>query len=199
MMVKVCGITNLEDATAAVEAGASALGFNFYPNSPRYIAPRAAAAIIAQLAPGVLKTGVFVNGQTESIGNVARTAGLDVVQLHGESSAPTGVRFWRAIPMTSEFDFASLDALDAEAFLVDAFAAGAWGGTGRTWDWTLAAGAKQRIILAGGLDATNVREAIRQARPWGVDACSRIESSPGKKDHAKMRAFVEAALAEGRR
>jgi phosphoribosylanthranilate isomerase len=98
--------------------------------------------------------------------------------------------------MTSEFDFASLDALDAEAFLVDAFAAGAWGGTGRTWDWTLAAGAKQRIILAGGLDATNVREAIRQARPWGVDACSRIESSPGKKDHAKMRAFVEAALAE---
>jgi phosphoribosylanthranilate isomerase len=198
MMVKVCGITNIEDATAAIEAGASALGFNFYPESPRYIHPETAAGIAARLAPGVLKAGVFVNQPAGSVKDIVRAAGLDVVQLHGASFAPAGVRFWRAVRMRPGFDFASLDALDAEAFLIDAFSGEAWGGTGRTWNWTLAAGANRRIILAGGLDAANVREAIREARPWGVDACSRIESSPGKKDHAKMRAFVEAALAEER-
>jgi phosphoribosylanthranilate isomerase len=198
MMVKVCGITNLEDATAAIDAGASALGFNFYPESPRYIDPETAAGIAARLAPGVLKTGVFVNAPAGSVKNIVLAVGLDVVQLHGASFAPSGVRFWRAVRMRPGFDFASLDALDAEAFLIDAFSGEAWGGTGHTWDWTLAAGVNQRIILAGGLDATNVREAIREARPWGVDACSRIESSPGKKDRAKMRAFVEAALAEER-
>jgi phosphoribosylanthranilate isomerase len=198
MMVKVCGITNLEDATAAIDAGASALGFNFYPESPRYIDPETAAGIAVRLAPGVLKTGVFVNAPAGSVKNIVLAVGLDVVQLHGASFAPSGVRFWRAVRMRPGFDFASLDALDAEAFLIDAFSGEAWGGTGHTWDWTLAAGVNQRIILAGGLDATNVREAIREARPWGVDACSRIESSPGKKDRAKMRAFVEAALAEER-
>jgi len=198
MMVKVCGITNLEDATAAIDAGASALGFNFYPESPRYIDPETAAGIAARLAPGVLKTGVFVNAPAGSVKNIVLAVGLDVVQLHGASFAPSGVRFWRAVRMRPGFDFTSLDALDAEAFLIDAFSGEAWGGTGHTWDWTLAAGVNQRIILAGGLDATNVREAIREARPWGVDACSRIESSPGKKDRAKMRAFVEAALAEER-
>ncbi|MCE5307442.1 MAG: phosphoribosylanthranilate isomerase [Acidobacteriales bacterium] len=198
MMVKICGITNPEDATAAVEAGASAIGFNFYPKSPRFVEPEHAAEIIAGLVPGILKVGVFVNEPAGRVESIARTAGLDVVQLHGAAFAPVGMRSWRAVPMTKDFDFASLDVLDAEAFLIDAFAGDAWGGTGRTWDWTLAAAAKQRIILAGGLDATNVREAIRKARPWGVDACSRIESSPGKKDHAKMRAFIQAAFAEER-
>jgi len=198
MMVKVCGITNPEDATAAVEAGASALGFNFYPKSPRFIEPERAAEIVAGLPPGILKVGVFVNEPAGQVESIAHTAGLGVVQLHGAAFAPGDMRSWRAVPMTTNFDFASLDALDAEGFLIDAFADGAWGGTGRTWDWTRAAGAKQRIILAGGLDATNVRDAIRKARPWGVDACSRIESSPGKKDHAKMRAFIQAAFAEER-
>jgi phosphoribosylanthranilate isomerase len=198
MMVKVCGITNIEDAMAAVDAGASALGFNFYSESPRCIDPETAAVITAHLAPGVLKVGVFVNQQAESVKDIVRAAGLDLVQLHGASFAPSGVRFWRAVRMRPGFDFASLDALDAEAFLIDAFSGETEGGTGRTWDWTLAAGVNRRLILAGGLDATNVREAIRVVRPWGVDACSRIESSPGKKDHAKMRAFVEAALAEER-
>jgi len=198
MMVKVCGITTIEDATAAVEAGASALGFNFYPKSPRYLEPDTAAGIAAQVPAGVLKVGVFVNEPSARLESVARTVGLDIVQLHGATVAPIGVRSWRAVRMTEDFDFASLDDIDADAFLIDAFAAGAWGGTGRTWDWTLAAGARQRIILAGGLDETNVRDAIQKARPWGVDACSRIESSPGKKDHRKMRAFVEAAFAEAR-
>jgi len=198
MMVKVCGITTLDDATAAIEAGASALGFNFYPKSPRYIDPERASEIVAHLAPGIMKVGVFVNEPGDSMGSAARTAGMDIVQLHGATIAPTGMRAWRALRVSEEFDFASLDALDAEAFLLDAFSSDAWGGTGRTWDWTLAAGTGQRIILAGGLDASNVGEAIRKARPWGVDACSRIESSPGKKDHAKMRAFIEAALSEER-
>jgi len=196
MMVKVCGITNIEDAAAAIDAGASALGFNFYPESPRYIDPETVAGIASRLVPGVLKVGVFVNQPAGSLKDIVRAAGLDIVQLHGASFAPSSVRFWRAVRMRPDFDFASLDPLEAEAFLIDAFSGEAWGGTGRTWDWTLAAGVNRRLILAGGLDATNVREAIRVARPWGVDACSRIESSPGKKDHAKMRAFVEAALAE---
>ncbi len=198
MMVKVCGITTLEDATAAVEAGASALGFNFYSKSPRYVEPEAAAEIAAQLAPGVLKVGVFVNEPSPRVESIVRTVNLNIAQLHGATVAPIGVRSWRAVRVTEDFQFASLDDFDADAFLIDAFSADAWGGTGRTWDWTLAAGARQRIILAGGLDETNVREAIQKARPWGVDACSRIESSPGKKDHQKMRAFVEAALAEAK-
>lgn len=198
MMVKVCGITTLDDASAALEAGATALGFNFYPKSPRYIDPERASEIVARLAPGIMKVGVFVNEPGDSVESIARTAGIDIVQLHGATIAPTGMRTWRAVRVSGDFDFASLDALDAEAFLLDAFSTDAWGGTGRTWDWTLAAGVGRRIILAGGLDASNVREAIRQARPWGVDACSRIESSPGKKDHAKMRAFIEAALSEER-
>jgi len=198
MMVKVCGLTTLDDATAAIEAGASALGFNFYSKSPRYIESERASKIVEHLPPGVLKVGVFVNEPAESVRSVACTAGLDIVQLHGATVPPTGLRFWRAVRVTEDFAFASLDELDAEAFLLDAFSNQAWGGTGRTWDWTLAAGVGQRIILAGGLDALNVREAIRKARPWGVDACSRIESSPGKKDHAKMKAFIEAALTEER-
>jgi len=198
MMVKVCGITNLEDALAAVEAGASALGFNFYSGSPRRIDPDQAAEITAHLGPGVLKVGVFVNEPAARVESVARDASLDVVQLHGVALPPAGWRVWRAVRVAPGFDFASLDALEAEAFLVDAFVENAWGGTGRSWDWTLASAVKGRIILAGGLDASNVREAIEKARPWGVDACSRIESSPGKKDHAKMKAFIQAALGEER-
>lgn len=196
MMVKICGITNRDDALAAIEGGASALGFNFYPRSPRYISPERAVELIAELPPGVWKAGVFVNEPRERVAEVASEAGLDVVQLHGTSEAPEGLRVWRAFSVDASFRPEQLRDLDAEACLLDGPFDGSWGGTGKTFDWKRAAGIARKIILAGGLDADNVRVAIETARPWGVDACSRLERAPGMKDHARMLRFLQAALAE---
>ncbi len=197
MIVKICGITNREDALAAVEAGASALGFNFYSSSPRYVTPEQAGEILGVIPAGVWKAGVFVNAPAEETAGLAARLGLDIVQLHGESPAPRGFRVWRAVPVGPGFDVNRLDDPAAEAFLLDTASAKVYGGTGRTFDWSVARDSARRVIIAGGLDEDNVREAIRQARPWGVDACSRLESSPGRKDHARMRRFVRAALSEG--
>ncbi len=195
MMVKICGITNRGDARAAVEGGACALGFNFYPLSPRYIAPQTAQAILAALPTGVLKVGVFVNESAAAVKALAGRLGLDIVQLHGESpEIPADLRVWRALPVAPGFDAASLDLLPADAFVLDAPSGSLYGGTGRSFDWSLARGARRPVILAGGLDETNVRRAIDEAGPWGVDACSRLESSPGRKDLRRMARFLEAAL-----
>jgi phosphoribosylanthranilate isomerase len=199
MIVKICGITNSDDALAAVEAGATALGFNFYPHSPRHVTPAAAARIIELLPGTIWKVGVFVDEPADSILEIARRAGLDIAQLHGSESPaalPRGVRIWKAFRVAADFLPSSMDAYAAEAFLLDAFDPSAHGGTGQAWDWSRVNTAGRKIILAGGLDAGNVREAIRAARPWGVDACSRLEAAPGRKDHARMAAFVKAALAE---
>ena len=196
MMIKICGITNRDDALAAVDGGASALGFNFYARSPRYIEPERAREIAAGIPAGVLRVGVFVNESRERVAALARLAGLDVVQLHGsETSAdyPDGFRVWRALRVEADFRIANLQRIVAEAVVLDGPAGALFGGAGHTFDWTLAAGASQRMILAGGLDAGNVQQAIAIARPWGVDACSRIEQSPGRKDHARMAAFLKAA------
>ena len=181
MIIKVCGITRREDALAAVEAGASALGFIFYRHSPRYVTPEQAAALGANLA--VLKAGVFVDEAPETIADVMRTARLDIAQIYG-GAAPLGARVWRAFrgPATQPVT-------DAEAVLLDSPQ------TGVPFDWRLARGVAEKVIIAGGLEASNVGEAIRIAEPWGVDASSRLESSPGMKDHGKVRAFVQAALA----
>jgi len=190
MMVKICGITNREDALAAIDGGASALGFNFYPGSPRYIDPERAAALIADLPGSIWKVGVFVNETPERI---AVISGLDVAQLHGDEppcSYPRG-RVWKAARVDDGFRLDDLDDCPAEAILLDSPGAG---GTGRVFDWSRAAGSKKRIILAGGLDASNVKQAIATAQPWGVDVCSRIESAPGRKDHAKMAQFLKEAL-----
>lgn len=197
MMVKICGITNREDALAAVEGGAAALGFNFYPRSPRYVDPERAAELIAVAPAGVWKVGVFVNESPDRIIELARRLGLDVVQLHGdEVRYPAGLRIWRAATVDENFRLADLDPYPAEAVLLDAPAGKAYGGTGRSFDWSKASGeTKLRIILAGGLDAANVRQAIAAAHPWGVDVCSRIESSPGRKDHVKMAQFLKEATA----
>ena len=195
MMVKVCGITNASDALAAVGAGATALGFNFYAKSPRYLTPDAAEDIVAQLPAETLKVGVFVNEAPASIASIARAVKLDLVQLHG-GEAPAGIRHWRACRVQGDAVTDLESATGAEAILLDTAVPGMHGGTGRTFAWHLARLDGWRIIVAGGLDATNVREAIRIARPWGVDACSRIESTPGKKDHTKMIEFIHAALAE---
>jgi phosphoribosylanthranilate isomerase len=195
MMVKICGITCSEDALAAAEAGASALGFNFYAASRRYLTPAAAASIAAQLPQGVLKVGVFVNEEAAAIAAIARAVQLDVVQLHG-GEAPAGFRYWRACRVSADAVLDLESAAGAEAILLDSAVPGMHGGTGRSFAWQLARIEGWRVVVAGGLDAGNVRDAIRAARPWGVDACSRIESAPGRKDHKKMTDFIHAALAE---
>ena len=192
MMVKICGITNREDALAAVEAGASAIGFNFYRESPRYISHTGAAIIGEKIPADVWKVGVFVNETAETIARIVLDAGLDVAQLHGSSDA-RGIRIWRAMSPVDPVALALFG--DVEAVLIDSPVGGVFGGSGKTWDWNEAPHLEQKIIIAGGLDGDNVQLAIEQARPWGVDACSRIEKSPGLKDHYKMRKFILAALA----
>lgn len=192
MMVKICGITNLEDAVAAVEGGASALGFNFWRRSPRYVTPQFARDVIERLPATVWKVGVFVDEEAATVSRIAREAGLDIVQLHGQETArnfPQGARVWKAVRIRGSFDVAQLDEYPSEAILLDGPV------NGETFDWTLGAGVSKKLIIAGGLDADNVRAAIEQAKPWGVDACSRLESMPGKKDHGKMAHFLKAALA----
>jgi phosphoribosylanthranilate isomerase len=196
MIVKVCGITNRDDALLAVEAGASALGFNFYRRSPRYLDPEDAARIVEALPATVWKVGVFVNETPARAAEITRIAGLDIAQLHGDETPeaiPDGVRSWKAMSVGAAFSLGALDAFPVEAFLLDAPANGQYGGTGRSFDWSLARGSRHKIVLAGGLDASNVRAAIETAQPWGVDACSRLESAPGRKDPARVRAFVRAA------
>ena len=199
MILKVCGITNQEDAVAAIAGGATAIGFNFYPRSPRYIAPERAAEIAT--APGVRRVGVFVNAGRARVEEVARIAALHVAQLHGDETPadyPAAVAVWKAARVMPGFSFAGFENLPAEALLLDGPAAELYGGAGRSFDWSLADfrdGASLRIILAGGLDASNVAGAVALAHPWGVDACSRIESAPGKKDHNQMHRFLQAARA----
>jgi len=197
MIVKICGVTNVEDARAAVEAGASAIGFNFWPKSPRYLPPEDAPAVLAAVPKSVWKVGVFVDEPAERVAAIARELGLDVVQLHGTSQAPANFRIWRAKNVNDDFDLTQIPG-GAEAFLFDAPAGERHGGTGQSFDWDKLKGVRYKFLLAGGLDASNVGEAIRRLHPWGVDACSRLESAPGKKDHARMKAFIERALAEAK-
>jgi len=182
MMVKICGITRRADAETAVEAGAQAIGFVFAPGSPRYIAPERAAEIGRELE--AWKVGVFVNETAASVEATARTAKLDIVQLYG-GETPFGLRVWRAFRIGPENS--PPETHDAEAVLLDGPA------NGVAFDWTRAAGAAPKLILAGGLDASNVAEAIRIAKPWGVDASSRLEIEPGIKDREKVRQFIRAA------
>jgi phosphoribosylanthranilate isomerase len=193
MMVKICGITKLVDAVAAIEGGASALGFNFYPKSPRYISPDCAAGMIAKLPTSVWKVGVFVNESPERITELANHVGLDIVQLVGQAARLPNLRVWQTVYVDENFRLADIENDPAEAILLDAPAGQSYGGTGQTFDWSRAAGSTKRIIVAGGLDADNVRQAIAAAQPWGVDICSRIESSPGRKDHVKMAQFLREA------
>lgn len=185
-MIKVCGITRREDAEAAVEAGASALGFIFYPGSPRYVAP--SRALVLGEGLDVMRVGVFVEETAAAIQAVMHSAKLDVAQVYGGDTPPEK-RVWRAIRVadTAPDKSAFPCAFPCEALFLD-------GSTnGVSFDWRVARGAAERVIIAGGLDASNVGEAIRIAEPWGVDASSRLESAPGIKDHEKVRRFIHAA------
>jgi len=191
--VKICGITNHEDATAAAEMGADMLGFNFYPKSPRYLKPDQASEIINRLPAFVDIVGLFVNDPFERIEQIIEECQLDWVQLHGDESPKFceqfqsfNVRTMKAIRVKDKRDIKRAEEYFTDAVLLDAFDPKKYGGTGLSFDWNIIGNITKRVFLAGGIDAENVRKAI-ELGVYGIDVCSRIESKPGKKDHAKMR------------
>jgi len=196
--IKVCGITRLDDALRAVELGVDALGFVFWPGSPRCVSLRQAAQISAALPPFVTVVGVFVNQSIEEIRTVAAGVGLCAVQLHGDEAPGTWGRVpgrcLRAVAVGPGFNAAAVAAWPPEVWpLLDAHDPARRGGTGQAVDWDIAAevSRRRRIILAGGLDASNVRDAVARVRPFAVDASSGVEREPGIKDPDRLRAFVE--------
>ena len=199
-VIKVCGLTQPADALAAARAGATAIGLIFYRRSPRAVDMRQAALIAAVTPRPILRVGVFVNETADEIRSIVEAVQLDVVQLHGDETAEAclalrGFRLWKALPVTEKFDPASVAAYPVEAVLLDTPASGNYGGAGRTFPWSQAAAARELkpVIVAGGLDGSNVAEAIRRTAPWGVDASSKLESRPGVKDPEKVRAYMHAA------
>ena len=197
--IKICGITEPGDALHAVECGADALGFVFYERSPRAITPDKAQAIIAQLPPFVTVVGLFVNEDPRIIREVADRCHLDVIQYHGDET-PDMVRIAprrsiRALRIKENKTLGDLDTYPVSGLLVDAWVAGAFGGTGVLSNWGIAAeiAKKRPLILAGGLTPENVAAAIQAVRPYGVDVSSGVEESPGRKDQKKVAAFIRAA------
>jgi phosphoribosylanthranilate isomerase len=201
--VKVCGITNLEDALAALEAGADMLGFNFYPRSPRYISPADARAIIERLPDSASCVGVFVNEPTPAeVERIAREAGLGAVQLHGDERPEfcrelRGLTTIKALRVGADYNVESAAGYETDAVLLDAYVAGARGGTGHTFDWALAALTRERVpklFLAGGLHPDNVAAAVAAVRPYALDVCSGVETSPGRKSFQLMERFIKAVV-----
>jgi phosphoribosylanthranilate isomerase len=201
VIAKVCGITRLGDALHAARHGATALGFVFWPASPRYIAPDVAAGIVRELPPGVTPIGVFVNQSADEIARVAASAGVATIQLHGDESpehaATVGRPVWRALSLAAALNGAlSSWPLDI-TILLDAHDPVRRGGTGQPIDWTRAAevARRRRVVLAGGLTPDNVQHAIATVRPFGVDVSSGVEEAPGVKDFEKVALFLERAKA----
>jgi phosphoribosylanthranilate isomerase len=199
--VKICGITNVEDALLACELGAAAIGLNFYEKSPRCISPFMASKIIGKLPPFVAPVGVFVNWQSAPVTSLAKALGLAAAQLHGDEPPKIVNEIAKKVFVIKALHAGKGSALPqfakyrgVTAFLLDSPHSGQYGGTGRTADWTLAqtAAKSHRILLAGGLTPENVAEAILTVRPYAVDVTSGVESKPGKKDSVTLRAFFEA-------
>ena len=198
--IKICGITNLEDAKAALDFGTDALGFVFFRESPRTISPQKAASIIAKLPAFVTTVGVFVDERAEEILKIIEETGIDVVQLHGDETPESCLLPRRVIKGIRVKSLESLEPLNAyqdivSAFLLDTYAPNMPGGTGQAFNWEIAIEAKKfgSVILAGGLTPENISEAIRMVRPYAVDVSSGVELEKGKKDHQKMRLFIERA------
>lgn len=201
--VKICGITNEEDARVAVEAGADALGFIMYRKSPRFVDRAMVQRIIAGLPPFVVPVGVFVNEEPAMVRELMDFCGFGLAQLHGDESAAyaqaLGRPAMKALRLKDRASFLALAEFHGRAnvrgFVIDAFSEQAYGGTGQTVDWSLAAevARSSRVLLAGGLTPDNVADAIGHVRPYGVDVSSGVEASPGKKDHGKVQAFIRAA------
>jgi len=198
-LIKVCGITNLNDAHAAVAAGADALGFNFYKLSPRYIAPESAREIIDTLPGSILTVGVFVNEESpEAVKAIANRSGVKAVQLHGDES-PDYCRALNSViknfSVSTSFDIEQIRAYEVDAIMLDTKDNRLHGGTGRVFDWSIAQQVSRivpKLYLAGGLSPENVAGAIEMVHPYAVDACSSLEDKPGIKNHERMRIFVSA-------
>ena len=195
--VKICGITNYEDAVAAMDMGADLLGFNFYKNSPRYLEPEKVAEIVDQLPSFIDIVGVFVNSPIEEIHEIKQTCSLNWVQLHGDedtefcnSLRSHDVKTMKAIRVKEQSDIESTKEFFTDAILLDAFDPDKYGGTGVTFDWNIIGHIGKRIFLAGGINPDNAEAAVKLG-VYGIDVCSGIESEPGKKDHEKMKQLFE--------
>ncbi len=198
--VKICGITNLADAKAAVQAGADLLGFVFYEKSPRHVTVQAAREITRQLPPFVARVGVFVNAPAELVSQALGECGLNVLQFHGDEAPEFCTQFGamsvKAFRVRDAESLRALPAYHTDAWLLDAHTQGKRGGTGARFNWDLAVEAQRfgrPIFLAGGLTPDNVAEAVRRVRPFAVDVSSGVESASGKKDQVKVQAFITAA------
>ncbi len=199
--VKICGITNLEDALLSAKFGADALGFNFYEKSPRYIASEKAREIIEQLPENILKVGVFVNESLEKIIEIAETAKLDALQLHGEETpefarelkSKTNLEIIKAFRVSPDFKPEDVLQYETDAILLDAYNPKEHGGTGETFDWEIAKKVQEifpKLYLAGGLSHDNVARAIGEVKPFAVDACSCLEIEKGKKNKSRLINFI---------
>jgi len=198
--VKICGITSIDDAQAAVEAGADALGFMFYEPSPRYLTPEEAGAIIRELPDHVARVGVFVDADEPTIRSTSTSAGLDTLQFHGNESPDFCTQFElrtiKAFRMKDRESLAQLAGYRTDAWLLDSYVQGVPGGTGERFNWDLAVEAKRLgcpILLAGGLTPDNAGEAVDQVAPFGLDVSSGVEAAPGRKDAAKMATLIASA------
>jgi len=196
--VKVCGITNVDDAMYAAELGADALGFIFYRGSPRFIDPGEARRIIAELPPFISAVGVFVNESPGEITRVARSSGIDTIQLHGDEppercDALRPYRVIKAFRVGGSFDPEILRRYRACAYLLDSYDPGKYGGTGRTFDWRIAgaAGRFGKVIVSGGIGPDNVLDVVERSHPYAVDVNSAVELAPGRKDRKKLRTLFE--------
>jgi phosphoribosylanthranilate isomerase len=208
--VKICGITNLEDALLSAKFGADALGFNFYEKSPRYISPENAREIIEQLPENILRVGVFVNEELEKIAEIAEIAKLVVIQLHGEETPEfakklkekTNLEIIKAFRVSPEFKPEDVLKYETDAILLDAYNPKQHGGTGKTFDWEIAKKVQEifpKMYLAGGITNSNVRMAFHHFHPFGIDTCSGVESSKGKKDKIQVINFIKRAKVESKR
>ena len=198
--VKICGITSTTDALAAVDAGADALGFMFYAPSPRFVKHESAAEIIRELPPFVAKVGVFVDPTEAEVRKAIEECGLDTLQFHGDEPPEFcrrfGLKVIKAFRIRDAESLQAAEAYPTEAWLLDSYVSGQLGGTGARFNWDLATEAARKhrsVILAGGLTPENAAEAVRKVRPYGLDVSSGVESAPGKKDAAKVAAFIAAA------
>jgi len=207
LRVKICGLTTLQDAAAAIDFGADALGFNFFPGSKRYLRMEAAGEWVGALPGNVEKVAILVNPSWEEANAAAAAGGITALQLHGAETPEfcrrlmdNGIRFEKALPVTGPDSLANMPDFFTPTVLLDSGGAGEFGGSGRTFPWEIArdfvrSHPNLRVILAGGLTPENVAEAVAMVRPFGVDVTSGVESSPGLKDHARLRNFITAARA----
>jgi phosphoribosylanthranilate isomerase len=195
--VKICGITNYDDAMAAIDLGADLLGFNFYPKSPRFLTREQAAEIISRLPAFIDTAGVFVNASVDEIHETNSICSLDWVQLHGDEDPPFcrsllthNIKTMKAIRVKDQTDIESADQFFTDAILLDAFNPDKYGGTGLTFDWNIVGHMNKRVFLAGGVNPDNAAKAI-ELGVYGIDVCSGVEAEPGKKDHKKMKQLFD--------